>query len=342
MDISDINIVSRQSFRKKVINGRLQFYLTPQDHLRNTFANSVKTGLNSKRKFLLPQYFYDERGAKLFEQISEQPEYYLTRIETSILESYSDEIADKYNGGMLIELGSGNSRKTRIIMNALLAKRRSLQYFPIDISYEMLKESSETLLDEYQDLSISAVIAEYDKGLSVIQKNTSRKLLLFLGSSLGNFEPAKAKEFIRMIRRHVQDQDMLLIGFDMHKDSSILNAAYNDSQGITAWFNLNILARINSELDGDFDLRKFEHRAFYNESKRRVEMHLVSKEEHEVSIKGVGETITFREDESIHTENSYKFTFEQIESMIEGDFQIVKTWTDKKRWYSVILLAPVR
>jgi dimethylhistidine N-methyltransferase len=247
-----------------------------------------------------------------------------------------------YNGGMLVELGSGNSRKTRIIINALLAKRRSLKYFPIDISYEMLNESSETLLDEYQDLSISAVIAEYDEGLSVIQKNTSRKLVLFLGSSLGNFEPAEAKEFMQMIRSHIQDQDTLLIGFDMHKDSSVLNAAYNDSQGITARFNLNILARINRELDGDFNLRKFEHRAFYSEAKGRVEMHLVSKEEHEVNIKGIGETITFKEDESIHTENSYKFTFEQIESMIEGDFQIVKNWTDKKGWYSVILLAPVR
>lgn len=335
-----MNLASRQSFRKKIVNGRLKFYLTSNDHNHKAFANIVKTGLTSKHKFLLPQYFYDETGSKLFEQICEQPEYYLTNVETSILESYSDEIAEICKGS-LVELGSGSSRKTRIIMNSMLAKQNTLQYFPIDISYEMLRESSDALLNEYENLSITGIVAEYDKGMIIIKKDRSRKLILFLGSSLGNFNPTDAIEFIRMIRNHMQDHDTFLIGLDMHKDSRILNAAYNDSASITAQFNLNILARINRELNADFELDKFEHRAFYNEAKNRVEMHLVSKEEQEVNIAAIGETISFREGESIHTENSYKFTSDQIESMVEGNFQIIRTWSDKKKWYNVIMLAPI-
>lgn len=318
----------------------MKFYLTSNDHNHKAFANIVKTGLTSKHKFLLPQYFYDETGSKLFEQICEQPEYYLTNVETSILESYSDEIAEICKGS-LVELGSGSSRKTRIIMNSMLAKQNTLQYFPIDISYEMLRESSDALLNEYENLSITGIVAEYDKGMIIIKKDRSRKLILFLGSSLGNFNPTDAIEFIRMIRNHMQDHDTFLIGLDMHKDSRILNAAYNDSASITAQFNLNILARINRELNADFELDKFEHRAFYNEAKNRVEMHLVSKEEQEVNIAAIGETISFREGESIHTENSYKFTSDQIESMVEGNFQIIRTWSDKKKWYNVIMLAPI-
>jgi len=337
-----MNVASRQSFRKKIIHDRLKFYLTTNDHSRKRFADTVKTGLTSKHKFLLPQYFYDQKGSKLFEQISELPEYYLTRIETSILKAASDEIANICNEEILVELGSGNSRKTRIILDALLARHHSLQYLPIDVSYEMLKDSSEALLKKYQNLSITGVVAEYDKGMAAIKKGiSSRKLVIFLGSSLGNFGPIEAKKFIRMIRNCMQEQDMFLIGLDMHKDSSILNAAYNDPRGVTARFNLNILTRINRELGGDFEPSKFEHRAFYNESEKRVEMHLVSNVEQQVNIATIGETVSFKEGETIHTENSYKFTAEQIESMSEDTFQIVKTWTDKKKWYNVILLAPI-
>lgn len=335
-------MVSRQSFKQRVIHDRLKFYLTPSNHNLQIFANAVRTGLTSKRKFLLSQYFYDEKGSKLFEKISKLPEYYLTKLEGSILASNSDEIASICNGVTLVELGSGNSRKTRTILQALLARQESLQYFPIDISYEMLKASSKALLDKYESLSITATVAEYDRGMSIAKKDIrDRKLVLFLGSSIGNFDLVEAKRFMQMIRNNLQDQDMVLIGLDMYKDSRVLNAAYNDSKGITAQFNLNILARINRELGGNFNLDKFEHHAFYNESKRRVEMHLVSKVEQEVSITGIGDTINFKEGENIHTENSYKFTAEQIDQMIENNFHIVKTWTDKKKWYSVILLAPV-
>jgi len=343
VDISNTKIGSSRNFRKKLIHDKLKFYLTPYDHSHNTFASIVKNGLTSRHKFLLPRYFYDEKGSKLFEQISEQPEYYLTRIEASILQSSSIEITNMCNRGLLVELGSGNSRKTRIILDAFLSNQVSLQYFPIDISYEMLKESAETLLDEYQNLSITAIVAEYYKGMTIIKKDIhSRKVVIFLGSSLGNFDPAEAKKFIQMMRNCTQDQDMFLIGVDMHKDDSVLNAAYNDSCGVTAQFNLNILTRINRELKGEFNPHKFGHTAFYNESKKRVEMYLVSKVEQEVNIVGIRETIGFKKGESIHTESSYKFTCEQIESMIEESFQVVKTWTDSKKWYSVILLAPVK
>ena len=343
MDLSDINMESDQSFIKKLIHERLKYYLTPSDHNYEAFSNIVEIGLTSKPKFLLPQYLYDEKGSKLFELITEQPEYYVTNVEISILESSVNEIADMYNEGILVELGSGNSRKTKIILNALLARRDSLRYFPIDISYKILEESSEALLKEYQNLSITGVVAEYNKGITLIKKDTpSRKLVVLLGSSLGNFNPAEAKKFVKMISNNIQDGDIFLIGLDMHKDSNILNAAYNDSRGITAQFNLNILERINLELNGNFNSEKFEHHAFYNESKRRVEMHLVSKVEQEVNIRGIKETIKFKKDESIHTENSYKFTSEQIENMIKESFQIVKIWTDKKKWYSVILMTPIK
>lgn len=340
MDIYNMNLESRQSFRKKVMNDRLKFYLTPNDHSHEIFADSVKTGLTSKRKFLLPQYFYDEKGSKLFEQICEQPEYYLTRVETSILESCADEVAEMCEE-TLVELGSGNAKKSRIIMDSILERQGSLHYLPIDISYEMLEKSSESLLNRYENLSVTGVVAEYDKGMTVVKKEHPKKLILFLGSSLGNFDPTDVLGFMHMIRKHMQDEDMFLIGLDMHKNSQILNAAYNDVRGVTAQFNLNILARINRELDGDFNLDKFEHKAFYNEPKGRVEMHLVSKVEQEVNIEGVEETISFARGESIHTENSYKFTLEQIERMIEGNFRIVQIWSDKKEWYNVLMLAPI-
>ncbi|NMJ86252.1 MAG: L-histidine N(alpha)-methyltransferase [Thaumarchaeota archaeon] len=343
MDLSDINMASDQSFIKKLTHERLKYYLMPSDHNHEAFSNIVKIGLTSKPKFLLPQYLYDEKGSKLFELITEQPEYYVTNVEISILESSINEITDMYNEGILVELGSGNSRKTKVILNALLARRDSLHYFPIDISHKILEESSKALLKEYQNLSITGVVAEYNKGITLIKKDTpSRKLVVLLGSSLGNFNPAEAKKFVKMISDNIQDGDMFLIGLDMHKDSNILNAAYNDSRGITAQFNLNILERINFELNGNFNSEKFEHHAFYNESKRRVEMHLVSKVEQEVNIRGIKETIKFKKDESIHTENSYKFTSEQIENMIKESFQIVKIWTDKKKWYSVILMTPIK
>ncbi|MGH9910755.1 MAG: L-histidine N(alpha)-methyltransferase, partial [Nitrososphaerales archaeon] len=220
------DMVSRQSFKQKVIHDRLKFYLTPSNHNLQVFANAVRTGLSSRRKFLLPQYFYDEKGSKLFEKISKLPKYYLTKLEGSILASNSDEIASICNRVALVELGSGNSRKTRTILQALLARQESLQYFPIDISYEMLKASSEALLDNYESLSITATVAEYDKGMFITKKDIrDRKLVLFLGSSIGNFDPIEAKRFMQMIRNHLQDQDMVLIGLDMHKDSRVLNAA---------------------------------------------------------------------------------------------------------------------
>lgn len=205
----------------------------------------------------------------------------------------------------------------------------------------MLKESSKALLAEYGELSITAVVGEYDKGLSIIKKDMpEKKLVLFLGSSIGNFDPIDARKFMQLVRNQLQMQDRFLLGVDMHKDSNVLNAAYNDVRGVTAEFNQNILVRINRELEGNFDVNKFEHKAFYNESGGRVEMHLVSKEMQEVTIAHIGETISFEEGESIHTENSYKFTLKSIEKLVEDTFDIERIWTDKKKWYSVIMLAP--
>jgi dimethylhistidine N-methyltransferase len=342
MEIRDMDYSVLHRLTEQVVGNRLRFHFLSHDSNLERFAAAVRTGLTSKRKFLQPVYFYDKRGSQLFNEITKQPEYYLTRVEASILRSSSENICRMCGRGTIIELGSGNSEKTRIVLDALMAREESLHYVPIDVSYESLAESSEALMKKYPALSVTCLVSEYDEGMSFVERHVgSSKLVLFLGSSIGNFDPEETGRFLQMIRNCIGDGDRFLIGLDMHKDIEILNVAYDDSGGVTAQFNLNILARINRELGGRFSLEKFEHHAFYNERLRRVEMHLVSKEAQDVRISAINDTISFEEGETIHTENSYKFTAEQIEGMIDGCFEVSKTWTDPRGWYSVLLLRPV-
>lgn len=290
-------------------------------------------------------------GSKLFEEICMQPEYYLNRIESQILKNSVDEIL-KIIGGQeisVIELGNGNSLKTRILLEPFLAKLKRVSYFPIDVSLKMLKKSIRDLFREYVNLQIYGVCSDYVSGLVKInefiklkKKIPNKKFIIFLGSSIGNFDPKDAMGFLHSIARYVRKEDLLLIGIDLEKDKSILDRAYNDKNGITAKFNFNVLARINRELDGEFNISKFEHKSFYNTRKHRIEMHLESKLDQQVRIGAIGKIFYFKKGETIHTENSYKYSLSRFNSLVKkAGLQVIRNFTDPNKQFTLILLKKV-
>lgn len=319
--------------------------------INNEFANEVARGLNDKQKHISPKFFYDKMGSKLFEQICMQPEYYLNRIESQILKNSVDEIL-KIIGGQeisVIELGNGNSLKTRILLGPFLAKLKIVSYFPIDVSLKMLKKSIRDLFREYANLQIYGICSDYVSGLVKInefiklkKKIPNKKFIIFLGSSIGNFDPKDAMDFLHSIARYVQKDDLLLIGIDLEKDKSILDRAYNDKNGITAKFNFNVLARINRELEGEFNISNFEHKSFYNTRKHRIEMHLESKLDQQVRIGAIGKMFNFRKGETIHTENSYKYSLPTLNRLVKkAGLQAIRNFTDSNKQYTLILLKKV-
>ena len=249
----------------------------------------------------------------------------------------------------LVELGNGNSLKTRILLGPLLARLKNVSYFPIDVSLKMLKKSIADLFREYANLKIYGVCSDYVTGLVRInefikfKKNVPRrKFIIFLGSSIGNFDPKEALTFLRSIVRYVRNDDLLLIGIDLEKDKSILDRAYNDKNGVTAKFNLNVLSRINEELDGEFNVSNFEHKSFYNTNKHRIEMHLISKMDQEVKIGSIGKTFYFKKGETIHTENSYKYSLGRFKNWVRtSGLQIVRNFVDPNKEYCLVLLKKV-
>ena len=303
----------------------------------NSFAEDVNIGLTSENKFLLPKYFYDVKGSELFEKICETEEYYPTRTEVSILKNLSDTISERnQEKNLIVELGSGSSFKTNYILQSFLKSRKKLYYIPIDVS-DILVESSKNLIEKYKELFITGLVTFYEEGLDYIKRvNKSPKLILFLGSSIGNFTEEEAINFMKMLRNDITCDDRLLIGFDLVKDRKVLLDAYNDKAGITAEFNLNILNRINTELGGNFELGKFEHTAIFNEEKSRIEMGLISREDQKACIKDIGKEISFKQGEIIHTENSYKFTHEMINSLAEASgMEFSDSYTDDKRYFAL-------
>ncbi len=326
------------------IDSRLVIECHEMDEHANDFARDVLQGLASTPKRIPSVYFYDERGSELFEQICELPEYYITRTEKSILEQYAPEIVTCSSGEWaLVEFGSGSSFKTRLLIEALLEAQGHLHYFPVDISASMLTESARDLLRDYEKLSITGQVAEYYHGIELIgQKDLERKLVIFLGSNIGNFEPGQALSFLRAIRGILNPNDLFLLGTDLEKDSRVLEAAYNDRDGVTAEFNLNLLHRINRELGGHFRVDQFDHQAFYNQTEGRIEMHLRSKKSQQVLIEKAGVTVHFDPGETIHTENSYKYTLEKLKRMCsQTGFQLQRQWQDPRGYFSLNLLAPI-
>jgi dimethylhistidine N-methyltransferase len=291
------------------------------------FLRDVHAGLGAAQKYLLPKYFYDPEGSALFERITELSEYYLTRAETEILSASGPEISARIGpGALIVEYGSGSSTKTRLLLDRLVDPAG---YVPIDISCEVLETSARALADEYPGIEIRPLCADYTGPYSLphLTPPPARVVGFFPGSTIGNFEPGEARRFLGRVCTTVGPGGGLLIGFDLKKAASILEAAYDDAQGVTARFNLNLLERINRELGGTFDLTAFRHRAVYNEPLGRVEMHLVSARAQSVRV---GDRVfDFAPGEWIHTESSYKFDRAGIAELAEaGGFSVVETWTD--------------
>lgn len=304
---------------------------------QNHFAEDVYRGLSADSKTVPPKYFYDALGSQLFEAICLLPEYYPTRAETEIFTQHAiDIIQEAPSPVTVVELGSGSSIKTRLLIDAILNRQGYLHYQPVDISPTILEQSAEKLLDAYPAVKITALAMDYTLGLGSIQMPVSENILvLFLGSNIGNYSPEESRALLRETRNALRPGDALLLGTDLNKPADILEAAYDDALGVTAAFNLNLLRRINRELHADFEIRDFRHRAIWNESLGRIEMHLVSRIEQQVRIEDIDLTIAFRKGETIHTENSYKFDPDQIAEMaIECGFRQHGTWLDSEKRFS--------
>lgn len=298
----------------------------------------VLSGLRHKPPMISPKFFYDQRGSELFEAITETPEYYPFRTELSLLEQHGKEMATLLGSdGLLIELGSGSSRKIRLLLDAL----QPAAYMPVDISRDFLLQAAGDLAREYPELEVHATCADYSSGLKLPwSPEALPRAAFFPGSSIGNFEPVQAQRLLRHVVQALGSGGHLLIGVDLQKDHAVLRRAYNDEAGITAAFNLNLLTRFNRELEADFDLEKFQHTADYNAEAGRIEMHLISKKEQQVNIGK--EKLYFAEGEAIHTENSYKYTVDGfLQLATAAGFELVKSWIDERRYFSVHCLKVV-
>lgn len=304
------------------------------------FAEEVIAGLSRPQKTLSPKYFYDERGSALFEQICELPEYYPTRTEMALMRAHAREMAHLLGPEcLLVEYGSGSGQKTVQLIEHLAPAA----YMPIDISGGQLRRFAADLAARFPRVHVAAVCADYTRAFElpdVARHGARRRVAYFPGSTIGNFTIEEARDFLRRACRMVMPGGAMLIGVDLKKSEALLNAAYNDAQGVTAAFNLNLLARINHELNADFDLAAFRHHAFYNARAGRIEMHLVSVKDQSVSV--VGRSFAFSRDETIHTENSYKYSIDEFAKLAgEAGFSAERCWVDPDRFFSVhYLVAP--
>lgn len=311
---------------------------------RSSFAERVKSGLTATPKKLPPVLFYDGRGSALFDQICELQEYYLTRTERSLIaDSMKSLLSHCAQELTVAELGSGSSEKTTLILDALIRSERALRYVTIDVSEPALTSAAERLRARHPSLDLVPLVAEYEPGLEQLPGIArGQRLLTFLGSSLGNYEPAEADQLLARMRAALRPGDLLLLGLDLVKDRTTLERAYDDADGVTAEFNRNVLHRINRELGAEFELERFRHVAPWNEDQSRVEMHLESTVDHSVKIDALGVEVHFRRGETIHTECSYKYRPEQIRGLGErAGFSLVEQYFDPQRWFSLNLFSAV-
>ena len=299
------------------------------------FYREVIAGFSQYPRSIPPKYFYDEQGSRLFEAICEQPEYYLTRTERILLEKYADDIRTLAgSGGYLVEPGSGSCEKVRLLLETL----RPTAYVPMDISCEHLRIAAAGIASDYPWLDVHAVCTDITREVSLaFIPEEAAPVMFYPGSSIGNFDPGEAVEFLTCLARIAGPGGALLIGVDLKKDPATLQEAYNDARGVTAAFNLNLLQRANRELDADFDIDAFEHRALYNGTAGRIEMHLTSSCKQTVNIDG--HSFDFKVGDSIHTENSYKYTNDEFRSLAQrAGFTSCAVWTDSDRLFSLHFL----
>ena len=302
----------------------------------NEFYLDVVEGLSKEQKTLPCKYFYDDYGSQLFEKICELDEYYITRTENSILKSINNELAEWIGpGARIIEPGSGNSEKVRPILNSLIEPQA---YMPIEISEEILMLSVDALRKDFPTISIDPWAGDFHEAIDQIKQKdyntSSNNVIFFPGSTIGNLSHAQAEAFLLTIRKELGEDISMVIGVDLIKDKNRLEAAYNDKEGVTAEFNLNLLKRINQELSANFDLKKFTHKSLYNEAMQRIEMHLFSQIDQNVTIED--KHFSFKAGESIHTENSHKYSVESFKNLANASgFDIKKTWLDDEELFSV-------
>ena len=307
------------------------------------FGEAVLAGLASTPKRLYPRLLYDQRGSLLFEEITRQPEYYPTRVEAELLREKAGEVLEALDQEVdLIELGSGSSRKTRILLDLLVERQGQFEYRPIDISEEILRATAAELQVDYPDLVVHGYVADFLAGLDFLKHRRARpRLILFLGSNLGNFEYDEAAEFLGELRKATHDDDRVLLGLDMDKDPAAIEAAYDDAAGVTEEFILNLLDRVNREMGGDFDREKFRFDSAYNREEQKVEIRLVSRQDQEVVLVEVEESFHFEAGEPIEVEVSCKYTPERIDWILaEAGFRQVRQVTDRRGWFTLNLLQP--
>jgi dimethylhistidine N-methyltransferase len=325
---------------------------SPDTRVEQRVASVVRESLLSRPKRLPPWLFYDEAGSQLFEEITELPEYYLTRTERGILAAHGGEMialaagpdgnepaGDNSVGLRIAELGAGSAEKTRLLLKAAVARQRTVVYEPVDVSASALEAARARIEREIAGVVVAPRVMDYTRGLELEPVGAGeRRLVLYIGSSIGNFEPREAERLLKLVRVGLRPGDGLLLGVDLVKEDSILLAAYNDVAGVTARFNLNLLARLNRELEANFVLNEFAHLAVWNGAESRMEMHLESRVAQHVRLGALDLDVDFGAGERIHTENSYKYLPGQAEAMLaEAGFVPVESWTDALGWFGVCL-----
>ena len=302
-------------------------------------GSDVIQGLTQTPKTLPCKYFYDDRGSELFEQITDLPEYYPTRTEQSILETYVSEIIALTGACELIELGSGSSRKTHTLLTAYSQLPDPLHYYPIDVSAGILRSTALDLLETYPQLNVCGVAGTYERALAELPSRIiENRLLMFLGSTMGNLDDRSRDIFLTQVQQALQPGEFFLLGIDLQKPIDILEAAYNDAQGVTAAFNLNVLRHLNDRFDGNFNLDRFAHLAFFNPTASQIEMHLKSSIDQTVKLKALDLEINLKAGETIHTEISRKFSIPSLaDTLTAHALQPLKIWTDPQSWFGLIL-----
>ena len=302
-------------------------------------ARDVRDGLSQPQKVLPPKYFYDEQGSRLYDKICQVPEYYPARTEAALLEKKAGEIIQQVRPDTILELGSGTSHKTTHLLDACEASACHASYLPLDVCEEMLIDAGGRLLQQYEWLNIKALVGDYSAGFDNVPSSAGARLYVFLGGTLGNLGEAEALDFLGRLRAMMGETDYLLLGVDRVKDREVLHAAYNDAQGYTAAFNRNVLNVINRELGGHFDPGQFEHRAWFNEEKSQIEMHLHSVSSQTVRIDALDMAVRFEQGESIHTEISRKFTPEALATLTDAaGLSVVDHFEPDNGYFSLALL----
>ena len=303
------------------------------------YAEEVLRGLTSRPKTLPFKLFYDHVGSALFEEITALPEYYLSRSELEILREFAGEIAETVGpGNNVVELGSGTAAKTCTLLQALARRQIRVPYFPVDISPAALAEARQRVEQQCPLTSVRPVVADFGNGFGFLRDVPGRRLVLYLGSSIGNFDPEAAIAMLRSVHEELAPGDALLLGTDLIKDASILLPAYDDAQGVTAEFNKNILRRLNRELRANFDLSLFRHLARWNPHSSRMEIYLQCKRPQSVHIRMLQLSVELAAGERIHTENSYKYTLPMVETILcRAGFALQQTWYDSRKWFALHL-----